>query len=395
MGCLITEELSVNILSAVVMPPSGGFIDGIVYGLVGWLVGLIGSYGVAILLFSLVLKLVTLPLDFGNKYFSKKNTIKMAELNPEIEKLKSQYANDPIALNRERSNLYKKHGYSQGGFCLFTLLSLGLTLFIFISVYGALNNISNYNVMVQYDRLEETYIACQADPSRDVNAELKSTYDKNSAGFLWVKNIWRPDSFVGQTLSFDEFRNATAKLPDSIFWTADGKAIEKGSEDDKVLRETYDKIFTPIKDAHQGLNGWLLLVLLAGASTFFSTMINNKITAKKKEEKAEEVVQYSMRSTKATAGGEQQKMPQMDPAQMGNIMKFVMPVIMIGFAISTTSAMALYIIANSIFSTLFAIGINFVIDKIIFAQKTKEKQIEDIPINPHAKYFRSARKKEK
>ena len=64
-----------------------------------------GSIAVGILLFSLLLKIIPLPLDIFSRASSKKSALKMEKMRPELEKLQKQYAN-----NKE---LYAKNSFSK------------------------------------------------------------------------------------------------------------------------------------------------------------------------------------------------------------------------------------------------------------------------------------------
>ena len=75
-----------------------------------WVVGLVSSVGVGIILFTLVLKLITLPLDIYSKAKMRKNNLKMEKMRPQLEKLQKQYQNDQSAYNQKMMELYKKNG---------------------------------------------------------------------------------------------------------------------------------------------------------------------------------------------------------------------------------------------------------------------------------------------
>ena len=115
-------------------PVVGNFIVKILI----WLAGITSSIAVAIVLFTVLLKLVTLPFDYFSKASMRKNSLKMEEMRPELEKLQKQYANDKALYNQKMMALYKKNGYSMFGSCLPTILTL--VIFIF-----ALNGFTDYS----------------------------------------------------------------------------------------------------------------------------------------------------------------------------------------------------------------------------------------------------------
>ena len=74
----------------------------------------ISNYGVVIILFALLVKIVTLPLSM--KSFKSMNAMK--ELQPKIEQLKEKHKKNPQALNKEMMGMYKKHGVNPMSGCL-------------------------------------------------------------------------------------------------------------------------------------------------------------------------------------------------------------------------------------------------------------------------------------
>jgi YidC/Oxa1 family membrane protein insertase len=92
----------------------------------------ISNYGVVIILFALLVKIVTLPLSL--KSFKSMNA--MRELQPKIEELKKKHKKNPQALNAEMMKLYKAHGVNPMSGCLPMLLQMPL-FFALFSVFRA------------------------------------------------------------------------------------------------------------------------------------------------------------------------------------------------------------------------------------------------------------------
>ena len=105
-----------------------------------WLVSVTSSVAASVVLFTLLLKLVTLPFDFMSRFSMRKNSIKMEQMRPELEKLQQQYANDKNLYNQKMMALYKKNGYSMFGACLPTII----TLVIFIIAITGFNAYSSW-----------------------------------------------------------------------------------------------------------------------------------------------------------------------------------------------------------------------------------------------------------
>ena len=100
---------------------------------------LIGNYGIALLVFTLVTRLLMLPLSIKQQ----KSTAKMAMIQPELEKLKKKYAKNQEKLNEETMALYQKSGVNPMASCLPMLISM-LILFSMIPViYGPMTYVSD------------------------------------------------------------------------------------------------------------------------------------------------------------------------------------------------------------------------------------------------------------
>ncbi len=110
----------------------------------------LGSVGVGIIIFSLILKLITLPFDIIQRISMRKQNIQMKANQEKMEKLQKQYANDKETYNKKVMEMYKENGISMFSSCLPMILSL----VIFIVAINAFNayaqyaNVENYNTLV-------------------------------------------------------------------------------------------------------------------------------------------------------------------------------------------------------------------------------------------------------
>ena len=90
----------------------------------GWLLSVLyqftNSYGLALILFSLAVKLILLPASAKGK----QSSMKMSRLTPRLQAIKEKYANDEAKQSEAMQALYKEEGVSLGGGCLWSLLPL-------------------------------------------------------------------------------------------------------------------------------------------------------------------------------------------------------------------------------------------------------------------------------
>ena len=71
-------------------PESGNWLVNIIM----WIVGISSSIGLGVVLFTVLLKLITLPFDLISRIQMRKNTLIMEQMRPELEKLQKQQAQD-------------------------------------------------------------------------------------------------------------------------------------------------------------------------------------------------------------------------------------------------------------------------------------------------------------
>ena len=91
----------------------------------GWLLGflydLTSNYGVAMILFALIVQGVLTPINAK----SKKSMMKMSRLQPQIQEIQRKYANDQQKQNEAMQQLQKEEGASMGmGGCLWSFVPL-------------------------------------------------------------------------------------------------------------------------------------------------------------------------------------------------------------------------------------------------------------------------------
>lgn len=122
----------------------GRFVNGIGWILVEtelWLerFGLPYAFGFAIILFTVVVRGATFPLNMQQIKSSKA----MQELQPKMKELQEKYKNDREKLAQEQMALYKEHGVNPLGGCLPLLVQMP----IWIALYRALINLSNEGLL--------------------------------------------------------------------------------------------------------------------------------------------------------------------------------------------------------------------------------------------------------
>ncbi|HIV03088.1 MAG TPA: YidC/Oxa1 family membrane protein insertase, partial [Candidatus Aphodoplasma excrementigallinarum] len=87
----------------------------------------IPNYGVALILFTILIKLLILPLNLK----SQRSMVKQQKLMPQIQELQKKYANDKEKLNKEMMELYQANGANPASGCLPLLLQFPIIIGLF------------------------------------------------------------------------------------------------------------------------------------------------------------------------------------------------------------------------------------------------------------------------
>jgi len=125
--------------------------------LINWFHSGIGNFGWTIFLLTIVIKLITSPLDFWTKLNTKKQSLIQQKCAPQVAKIKKKFGENQQAARVQTNALYKREGLNSGVGCVVTMLHLVLSLVIFFTFYSSLRANSAYQAINQYEILVSTY----------------------------------------------------------------------------------------------------------------------------------------------------------------------------------------------------------------------------------------------
>lgn len=337
----------------------------------GWVVVL------TILLFTLAIKLLTIFSDIK----SRKSSIQMQAIQPDIERLKKKYGNDPQKLSMEQRKLMRERGVSTLGGCLPILIMMPL-LFMFFAAFRAWSN----------QQVLELIMKSEYNPALGqiaLNQEAVDTFA--SSRFLWITNIWRPDNLNagGTLMSGQEFWNtfaAGSNIQDFIFYNNNADALNRilyelhfftrtvgedgtfryvlANDGGAAFLEAFKTFASPITSrtdliggAYEKMsNGYAILPILAGASTFLTSWLTQRSQKKALEKNG-------------AAESDAQKQSQ----SMNKIFMFLMPAMSIFFCYQYDSTFAFY----WIFSNVISLAITLILNATVF-KKMQQGTVEVI-----------------
>ena len=123
-----------------------------------WLVrlfyNLTNSYGVALILFTLVIKLIMLPFQMK----SKKSMMRMSRVSGQMQELQKRYAKNPAKFQEEMQKLYEEEGVNPMSGCLWSLIPFP----ILIALYSIIRQPITHFMMLSKDVLQ-TVVQSAAD----------------------------------------------------------------------------------------------------------------------------------------------------------------------------------------------------------------------------------------
>ena len=130
--------------------------------LLSWLYGLIGSYGIAIIILTIIVKLCLYPV-YAKQI---KSTMKMSEFQPKIQEIQQKYAKDRALMNEKLNELYKNEGASMYSGCLPMIVQMIVIMGLFALLRSPMDYLTS-------DMLFATH-----------------------ESFLWIKDLAQPDKWI-------------------------------------------------------------------------------------------------------------------------------------------------------------------------------------------------------
>ena len=313
-----------------------------------WINSWVGNYGWSIVVFTLMIRLLLLPLDIK----SKKSMRAMSKIQPKMAALQAKYANDRDKLNQKMQELYRKEHVSPMSGCLPMLIQFP----ILIIMFNAMRTVGNERTIQMILDMKET------------GALAPGALN----GWLWIKNVFQPDSFAATILPAvgDPLRLIQAASHSSIL-TAENIEAARAF----LASEAYDAIAVNYAPASAFIslpidllfirttimlpkslsslwnysNGLFILPLLAGASQFLMTQIMNGTQKKEKKDKdALPTVQEKQESAAADAAN----------AMNSPVMKWFFPIFSIYICATSNAAFSIYWMAANVIQIVQQLAVN-------------------------------------
>lgn len=102
-----------------------------------WIYEVVNNYGLSIIIFTLITKIILFPTAYKQQL----GTARMSLLNPKLNKIRKQYANNQQKMAEEQQKLYQEEGINPMGSCLPLIISMILLYGVLDVVYRPLSHI--------------------------------------------------------------------------------------------------------------------------------------------------------------------------------------------------------------------------------------------------------------
>ena len=115
------------------------------------------NYGLAIIIFTIIMKMVLLPLTI-KQY---RSTAKMQEIQPQIQEIQKRYKNDKEKLNQEMMKVYQENKVNPAGGCLPLLVQLPILFSLYWVVMQPLKFMLNIPQKIIYGTVNESKVVVE------------------------------------------------------------------------------------------------------------------------------------------------------------------------------------------------------------------------------------------
>lgn len=271
-----------------------------------WILDLIysgvGSYGLTIILFTLVIKLIILPLDIKQR----KSMRAMQDIQPKIDAINKKYEKDPEKKSQKTMELYKKEKINPMGGCLPMLIQMP----VLFAMFAVMRHIGGEQAVAMYETVANG-----------------GTYVPES--FLWITNIWQPDNIMASVIpSLSELAGTLSAVKNNAILT---------EETVEMVRNNYDIVMKPVMEAYNNgvANGWAILPIVAGASQYFTTWLMN---------------------------GNKKGQPQTAQSQQNKMMNYMFPLMSVFFCWQYNAAFSLYWVTSNLYTIVTYVAFNLYFD---------------------------------
>lgn len=253
---------------------------------------MIQNYGLAIIIFSILLKLILLPLSIKQQKTMKKS----AKIQVKMKDIQEKYKNDPTKMNQEMMDLYKKENMSPFSGCLSAILQIVLLF----AMFGLVRNPLTYMKKIDSTTIE------------NYKAEMQQELGENSISTTYPE------------ISVLKYVNNYKTTEDPLYINTNFFGLDLSN----IPQENW-------KDPTV-----YIIPILYVITSIISMRITTNMTNKKEDNK---IIEIEKNENK-----EKEESPEDMAMQMNKSMSWFMPVMAVSVSIIAPLGLALYWLVNNI-----------------------------------------------
>ena len=301
--------------------------------ILNWIYNVIGNYCWAIIIFSIIIKLILLPISIKQQKTMQKNN----KIQEKMKEIKVKYKNNPEKQTEATMALYKEENMSPFSGCLSAIVQIILLFAVFYLVKSPLTYmkkvdvdiVNKYNTIIQQYDLSSN----SAYPEIEILREIDN-----------IKNLKEKE------LSEQEEENKT-------------KLSEIKDDELDTLRINMDFFGLNLAQVPTKSSDWKVYIIpflyvVMSVISMKITMVTNPNQNKKKKEET------SQTETALVKKGQQEQ--EFDPvAQMNKNMTYMFPIMYLAVALIAPLGLALYWLMNSVL---------IIIERLILNKVLKEEE---------------------
>ena len=316
-----------------------GFLARLLMPAMEWLCDLVGQYGLAIIIATVLFRLLLLPFDI----MQRKSSLRMQALAPKIEEINKRFANDPQKRQQAVAQLQKKSGVNTMSGCLPLLIQLPF----FAAFFNSMRTIG-YNVTLSM------YEMVKAGDMAGFEALMER------CRFLWVSNVFQPDAMF--TINLKSLFGGGGSAVVGMIPTATEAAVAFKALGHNIT--DYAEVMADVIATYNvRTNGLFIIAIVAGIASF----LQQKLTPQS---------------------------PATDPAQQGTMkgMMIFMTFFSVYLCATYNAAFGLYWMVTVAFGMI----VQFILRKIYTPERlAKQAGVETANTFPDRKAKKAASKEEK
>lgn len=279
--------------------------------LLNFLYDLFNNYGIAIIVFSVILRIILIPVTISQQKAMKKS----AKMQEKMQEIQRKYKNNPEKLNQETIDLYKKEKMNPFSGCLSSILQIVIILSVFWLVSKPLTYMKKVDTEVINGYIEEI-----------------KTEDGKSSSYPEIQVIQR-----------------------------------KAAEDERVNINMNFFGLDLSKVPNQNMKDWTVYIIpiLYVLTSFISIKVTNNMQGKKNNKNVKAITDGSEEGKEQDASEEALESMQ----QMTNSMNYMIPIMSITIAFIAPLGLALYWLISNVLMIVERLIINKV-----FKDKEEENE---------------------